>query len=130
MTDRRGFTMVEVMISLTLLTIVMLGLGKFMVSFLRNSGRANALNVAAAVAQERVNLIEADPRYTAVNSLYGTGATADTTGFPGFPRMRRRTTIARDQTGSPARDFTTITVRVTDPSMKDTVSLTSVRAKP
>jgi len=64
-------------------------------------------------------------------SNFGTGPAADTTGFPGFPGMRRRTYVTRDQTGSPARDITTITVRVTDPTLpSDTISLTNMVARP
>ena len=83
------------------------------------------------MASERLELIRADPRYTSLNALYGTGAGADTTGFPGYSTMRRRTTIVRDVSGAPARDFTTITVRVTHPAMpQDTVSLTATVAAP
>ena len=55
-------------------------------------------------------------------------AGADTTGFPNYPRMRRRTTVVRDQSGG--RDRTTITVRVTDPALRDTVSVTALVASP
>jgi hypothetical protein len=54
----------------------------------------------------------------------------NTTGFTDYPQMQQLTTVVRDQSGSPARDRTTVTVRVVDPSMPDTVSVTSVIASP
>ncbi len=127
---RAGFTLIEVMMSLALLSIVIVGLGRFMGSFLNSTGRSSTLTVATSVAQERIDLIQADPRYTRLVSLYATGLGADTLGFPGFPRMRRRTIMVRYTSGTPRRYMTTITVRVSDPSMRDTVSLTTVRAAP
>jgi hypothetical protein len=46
--------------------------------------------------------------------------------------IRRRTYVVRDQSGTPARDRTTVTVRVftTTAILKDTVSLTAVVARP
>lgn len=130
MTNRRGFTLPEIMIALVILTILSLALGRFVGQFLRSSTDANVRIVAASVASERLELIRADPRYTRLRTLYATGATADTTGFPGFPTMRRQTVIVRDTTSALRRDYTTITVRVTHPSMRDTVSLTMTRARP
>jgi prepilin-type N-terminal cleavage/methylation domain-containing protein len=131
MTTRRGFTLVEVMVALVMLTIVALGLGRFVGSFLRSTSDSNVRIVATSVANERLELIRADPRYTRLRTLYGAATPgADTLGFPGFPTMRRRTVIIRDTTSTARRDLTTITVRVTHPSMRDTVSLTIARARP
>lgn len=130
MNGRRGMTLIEVMIALTLLVIVVLTVGRYMAMFRQGTTRASALVVATAVAKERLELVRSDPRYTSLIALYGSGAGADTVGFPGYVTMRRTTTLARDQTGAPARDRTAITVRVTWPGMPDTVRLTSMRARP
>lgn len=128
---RRGFSLVEVLIALVLLTIVLAGLGRFVGSFVHGVRTSTVRTMATEVARARVALAETDPRYTTLVTLYGTGPSADVTGFPGFPSMRRRTFISRDQSGTPPRDITTITVRVTDPSIpQDTISLTSMRARP
>ena len=130
MSGRRGMTLIEVMIALTLLVIVVLTVGRYMAMFRQGTTRASALVVATAVAKERLELVRSDPRYTSLLALYGSGAGADTVGFPGYVTMRRTTTVSRDQTGAPARDRTAITVRVTWPGMPDTVRLTSMRARP
>jgi prepilin-type N-terminal cleavage/methylation domain-containing protein len=128
--NRRGFSLLEAMIAITILVIIVTTFGRYMATFQQGTTRATALTVASAVAKERLELIRADPRYTTLINLYDTGAGADTTGFPGYATMRRLTTMARDQSGTPARDRTTITIQVTWPGMKDTVRLSTVRARP
>lgn len=126
--NQRGFTMIEMIFAVTLLLIVMTGLARFMGTFQKGVTTASALTIATAVAQERLETIRADPRYTRLGALY---ATADSvfTPAPGIS-MTRRTLIARDQTGAPARDMSTITIRVWSAASKDTVHLTAVVAAP
>ncbi len=130
-TDRRGFTLIEVLIAMVILTVVMAGLGRFVATFMHGVRTTTARTMATEVARARLQMVANDPRYTTLVSLFGTGPTADTVGQPGFPLMRRRTFLNRDQTGTPARDITTITVRVTDPTLPgDTISLTTQVARP
>lgn len=127
---RDGFTLVEMLIAMVVLTIVLAGLGRFMGAFQHDTTRARIRLVATAVAHERLELVRADPRYDQLRATYQLGAGGDTTGFPGFPQMRRRTLVVRDQSGTPPRDLTTVTVVVTHPATADTVALTSVVARP
>lgn len=128
--NRRGISLIETMIAMTILVIIVTTFGRFMAAFQQGTTRATALTVASAVAKERLELIRADPRYTTLITLYDTGAGADTIGFPGYATMRRVTTMLRDQTGTPARDRTTITIQVSWPGMNDTVRLSTVRSRP
>ena len=130
MLNRRGMTLIETLIALAMLVIIVMTFGRYIGGFRQGTTRATAMTVAAAAAKERLELIRADPRYFTLTTLYGTGTGADTTGFPGYPAMRRVTTLTRDQSGTPARDRTTITVRVTWPGMSDTVRLSTVRSRP
>ncbi len=125
---RGGFTLIELLIAMTILIIVTTTFARFAGQFSRSIGTSAARTVAIGVATGRLELIRADPRYTKLVSLYNTGASAETTGFPGYPRMRRATRVVRDQ--SRKRDRTTITVRVWDPSLPDTVTVTAVVASP
>jgi type II secretory pathway pseudopilin PulG len=128
--NRRGISLIETMIAMTMLVIVVTTFARYMAQFQRGTTRATALTVATAVAKERLEIVRADPRYFTITTLYGTGAGADTTGFPGYSTMRRVSALVRDQTGTPARDRTTITISVTWPGMTDTVRLTAVRSRP
>jgi prepilin-type N-terminal cleavage/methylation domain-containing protein len=130
MRNHRGFTLIEVMIALVVLVIVATGVARFASQFSRAMTDSTLRLIATGVASDRLEIIRADPGYTTLAATYGTGPGADTTGFPGYPRMRRITDILRDQSGSPARDRTTITVRVIDPALRDTVALTVVVAAP
>lgn len=128
MANRRGFTLVELLISLIILTVVATSFARFSGTFSRTMGDAALRTIATGVGAGRLELIRADPRYTRLVTLYGSGAGADTTGFPSYPTMRRRTTVVRDTTSG--RDRTTITVRVSHPALRDTVALTATVAAP
>lgn len=126
----RGFTLIEILVAIVVLSLVAIGVARYSGLFGRALGNASVRVVAAGIAEDHLQLIAADPRYTSLVSLYNVGTGADTTGFTDYPNMHRKTFVVRDQSGSPARDRTTVTVRVTDPSMKDTVAVTSVIASP
>lgn len=128
MTNRRGFTLIEVLIALVILSIVVLGLGRFVGSFLHVVGTSTVKTVATEVANERINIIQTDPTYPLPAAWAGT-----TVGFPGYPNMRRVTVLQRNTGGN--RDYTIITVRVTEPTLTgglgpDTVNVTSTVARP
>lgn len=130
MRNRSGFTLIEILVAVVMLAIVALGVARFSGVFASALSNSSVRVVAAGVAEDRLQLIRADPRYTSLVALYNAGAGADTTGFPDYPNMHRKTYAVRDQSGSPARDRTTVTVQVTDPSMPDTVAVTTVIASP
>jgi prepilin-type N-terminal cleavage/methylation domain-containing protein len=126
---RRGFTLIELLIAIVVVVIVATSFARFAAQYSRSMGDSSLRLVATGVATGRLELIRADPRYTRLVSLYGSStAGGDTTGFPDYPRMRRITTLVRDQSGN--RDFTTITVKVWDPALIDTVAVTAVVASP
>jgi prepilin-type N-terminal cleavage/methylation domain-containing protein len=130
MRNRRGFTIIEILIAIVILSILAVGVARFSAGFSSALTNSSIRVVGAGVASDRMQLIRADPAYTRLVAKYNAGAGADTTGFPGYPRMHRLTYLVRDQSGTPARDRTTITVKVVDPGMPDTVSVTSVIASP
>jgi prepilin-type N-terminal cleavage/methylation domain-containing protein len=130
--NRKGFTLIEVLIAVVLLSLAVISLGQFMAKYQNATAKATLLSTMTNIAKERIELIRGDPRYTTLVTRYGTGSSADTTGFPGYSMVQRRTFLNRDLTGVPARDRTTVTVRVftTTAIIKDTVSLTAVIARP
>ncbi len=128
---RDGFTLIEVLIAVVVLTIAVTGLGQFMAKYQHSTSTSTLLSTMTTIAKERLELVRADPRYTQLVTLYGAGSSgADTTGFPQYPDLGRTTTVVRDVSGG--RDRTTVTVQVfsTTPITKDTVRLTAVMARP
>jgi len=130
MPNRRGFTIIEILVAIVILAILATGVARFSAGFAKALSNSSVRVVGAGVASDRLQIIRADPRYTSLVALYNSGAGADTTGFPDYPRMHRLTYVVRDRSGSPARDRTTVTVKVIDPSMPDTVAVTSIIASP
>ncbi|MBA3346424.1 MAG: prepilin-type N-terminal cleavage/methylation domain-containing protein [Gemmatimonadales bacterium] len=130
--NRRGFTLVEVMVAMVILLIVVVGIGKIVGSFIHAVGTSTTRTVATTVAVERLDLIRGDPTYPLPASWSGTA-----TGFPGYPNMSRQTVLNRVTGATPPRDYTRVSVKVWEPSLRrpgattpDTVNLTSVVARP
>jgi prepilin-type N-terminal cleavage/methylation domain-containing protein len=127
MNARRGFTLIEIMISLIILTFVSVGMAKFVGTFLHSVGTSTAKTVATSVAQEQLELIRANPSYPSLVATYN-GQT--TTGFHGYGNMTRTVRVARTTGANPRRDYTTVTVQVSEPTMGTPVNLTIVVAAP
>lgn len=130
--NRRGFTLIEIMVALVILSVVALGLGRFVSSFLHVVATSSVRTVGSAVAREQMQVILSNPSYPLPTTYGGT-----VTGFPGFSSMKRITTMNRITSVTPARDYTIVTVKVTEPTMirlgataPDTINLTAVVAKP
>jgi prepilin-type N-terminal cleavage/methylation domain-containing protein len=126
---RQGFTLIELLIAIVVVVIVATSFARFASQYSRSMGDSSLRLVATGIATGRLELVRADPRYTRLDALYGSStAGGDTTGFPDYPQMRRITRLVRDQSGN--RDFTTVTVKVWDPALIDTVAVTAVVASP
>ncbi len=126
--DRRGVTLVEVMVALTILTGVLLGMGTFAVNFTRAVSRSDARVVAVQLASQRISEIRSQPNYSTLEATYN-GTEPTLAGFPGYAR---RTTIVR--TGGPRptfpNDFKTVTVEVTAPGFTTPIRKTIIVAAP
>lgn len=132
--NRRGFTLIEIMVALVVLMIVVVSLGRFAAGFTSSVNLATVRTVATSVASEQLDLIRSDPTYPLPAAWAGT-----VTGFPGYPTMARRTTLQRITGAAPSRDYTRVTVKVWHPTLRrpgapltslDTINLTSVVARP
>lgn len=123
---RRGFTLIEVMLAIVLLTIVLLSVTRYTGQYLHTVSTSTARTVAAEVARERIGLVDMDPSYTTLAATWA----GTQIGFPGYPRMTRVTTVSRITGATPPRDYTLITVRVTEPTIGPAIDVTTVVARP
>lgn len=124
--DRRGFTLVEVMVAMAVLAGVLLGAGKYTARFIHTTAVSQVTTTASDVAMERMEMIATDPSYTTLSARWA----GTTTGFPGYPAMSRVTTLQRITGVAPRRDYTVVTVRVTEPTMAAPIRLTSIVGQP
>jgi prepilin-type N-terminal cleavage/methylation domain-containing protein len=124
--NRRGFTLIEVMLALVILGVTLVSIARYNGQFLHTVSTSSARTVAAEVAREQIGLVDMDPSYT---TLAGTWA-GTKTGFPGYPNMVRTTTVSRVTGTTPPRDYTVVTVRVTEPTMGPAIDVTTVVAQP
>src|SRR3954464_13860898 len=110
---RRGFTLIEGMLAVVILTTVLISVARSPGQCLHTVSTSTVRTVAAEVARERISLVDMDPSYTTLAATW----VGDSLNFPGSPNMRRVTTVSRVSGINPPRDYTIITVRVSEPSM-------------
>src|SRR6185437_596864 len=67
---RKGMTLVEVMIAVTILATAMLSIASFMGKFARIAAVSDVKNTANELASQRLEEIKNAPRYTAIDTLY------------------------------------------------------------
>jgi prepilin-type N-terminal cleavage/methylation domain-containing protein len=123
----RGMTLIEVIIALTILAVVVLGMGQFAFNFSRAERQAEARTIAGFLADQRLSEIRSTPNYSGMDSIYGGSEPT----IPGFTGYSRTTTI--QHTGGPrpqTNDYKTITVTVSAPTLASPVKKTIVVAAP
>jgi len=124
----RGVTLIEVMISVVILSVVLLGMGRYLVDFSKAVRRSEARTIAINLASQRLSEIRASPNYAGLETNYAVSESS----IPGFARFTRATTIAH--VGGPrptyTNDYKTVTVIVDSPSLTSPVTKTIVVAAP
>ena len=123
--NRRGFTLIEVMMATVILAIVLMSTGRFSARFIHSLAISQATTTAAEIATEQIEMISTDPSYTTLSARWA----GTTLGFPGYPRMSRQTIVQRISGATPPRDYTVVTVLVTEPTLTTPVRLTTVVAQ-
>jgi len=123
----RGMTLIEIIIALSILAVVVLGMGQFAFNFSRTERQSEARTIAVFLADQRLSEIRSSPNYSGIDSIYGV-AEPTIAGFTGYAR-----TTAIVHFGGPSpltNDYKTITVTVTAPTLASPVKKTIVVAVP
>lgn len=125
MASRRGMTLVEVMISLTILATAMLSIAAFMGKFAHAAALSDVRNTANELASQRLEEVRAATRYSAIDSAFP-GTVALATPFVGYTRQ----TIVTHTGGgaSDLYDHKTVTVVVSNPRLTRPVRRTTIIA--
>jgi prepilin-type N-terminal cleavage/methylation domain-containing protein len=123
---RRGFSLVEIMVALTILSIIILGLANTTVSFLHETTIDTVRVRAQSFADMRIAEVSGYPDYNTLVAKFN-GSDTPESGF------HRTTSVVHDVTaittcnnpsGCPKNDITRVTVTVTNSSLKSPVSRT------
>ena len=126
MNRRSGFTLVEMLLSIVILAIILGSVARYTGQYLHTVSTSTTRTAAAEVARERIGLVDMDPSYATLPATWA----GTQIGFPGYPDMTRVTSVSRITGAVPQRDYTIVTVRVTEPTMGAPIDVTTVVASP
>jgi prepilin-type N-terminal cleavage/methylation domain-containing protein len=124
--NRRGFTLIEVIMAMTILVVVILAMSTAAGQFVRLTSQSSAQAVGSQLATARLQTIQMDPNYTGLEGTYEKTETA----LPGATGFVRKTDIT--QVGGPGKkmDYKLITVTVTGPGLSDPIIRSTTVAAP
>lgn len=123
MKARRGFSLIEVLVSLVILATVLVTLAGFMARFVRSSTLDSHRARAADLVSTRLEAVKGIGSYAAVDGWARTESS-----IPGYAGFTRTTTVRRVQSSS--TDYKIVTVRATSRLLvADTVSKSTVVAR-
>lgn len=121
---RDGFTLIEIVMAMSILLIVMLTLVTMTGRTIHLSTTAEREQAAIQLVSDRTDQIRTDPNYAGLDSTYAGSETSFAT-LQGFTRT---TTVTR--VTSSGNDYKKVTVRVTGPGLAQAVSRTITVAAP
>jgi prepilin-type N-terminal cleavage/methylation domain-containing protein len=125
MANRKGLTLIEVMIALTILAGAMLSMAAYLTKFARTISAADVVATANELAADKLEAVKASPRYAAIDTLYG-GTEHLSSPYQGYTRV---TTVQRVGGGDEdLYDYRTVTVTVSNSRLPNPVSKTSIIA--
>lgn len=128
MMNTRGFTIIEMIVALVILTFGILGFGASAGYMLGVSGDAGIRAEALQAVEGKISQIVMDPRYTQLESLYQ-GTQTD---LPGLEGCSMVTSIKQTRTQKNGRttDYKTVTVSISGPGLSESVSRTMIVGAP
>lgn len=119
---RRGISLLEVMVALTILGTSLIGMAEYGRRYARSNANSAMLNNALDLASARVERVKAERNYTSMDTLAVTE-----TSIAGYTNYLRVTAIV--QTLNAQYAYKTVTVTVTHPSMALPVKKTTAIAR-
>ncbi len=118
MTNRKGMTLVEVIVAMLLLTGVVLVLGGFSAKFAQASSQAHLVIGANELASARLDAVRQQPTYASIDTLARTD-----TGSSDFTKYTIKTQVVRiGGAVTDSVDYKIVSVTVTHPQMRKTVA--------
>lgn len=126
MNEESGYTLIEVVIALLILSVVMLGLAGTTGALLVQAAEDDHKATAVELVHDRTEAVLTDPDYDNLQANYG-GAE---TNLPGNPDFKRITTVTpMTVEGYGAIDAKKVSVKVTGKGLRKPVKRTVVRGR-
>ncbi len=125
---KRGFSLVEIMVALTILMIIILGLANTTISFLHETTIDTVRVRAQSWADMRIAEVRGYPTYETLTTTFNNSDTPEA----GFNRQtqvvrdRTATTTCNNPSGCPKNDVTRVTVTVSNTGLAGPVARTIV----
>ena len=120
MKNERGFTLIEVMMALTIIAGVLLAMGAATASFVHEVAVGNRNAMALQLVDDRIETVQADPYYAGLDTAYA-GTETD---FPTLPGYTRTTTILAVGGAGQSVNYKKVTVTVAGPGLAQPVART------
>jgi prepilin-type N-terminal cleavage/methylation domain-containing protein len=121
---RSGMTLVEVIVSMMIMTGVLLALGRFTYQFSQSASQAHMVILANELAVNRLDEVRQQANYSTVLTMKGKrNVTADGRAFTESTYVKQTGGAAGDLT-----DFITVTVVIQNPLLKKRIAKTTAVA--
>ena len=121
LSNRTGFTLVEVVVASVILTAALLAMAGFTVKYQQSDSKARMLSRAQQLANERLERVRTATPYSAIDTMASTESALNTA--PGFSRVTQVSRIGG--TAADTVDYKVVTVRVELPGGRGAVAKTS-----
>jgi prepilin-type N-terminal cleavage/methylation domain-containing protein len=118
-----GFTLVEVVIALTIFGVIMVSMGAFGIKFVRAVWGAGLQSTASDLAIQRIETVKSGSLYGNLETQF-VGTESSIAGYPGFTRVTHITHIGGNPTDSVDYKVVSVTVstqRLATPVKKTTI---------
>ncbi len=126
MTDRRGFTLIEVMIALVILVLVVLGMATSTGRFMRVVAESDMQVAAIQLADDRIQTVLMDPNYGGIDTTYAGSESS----FPTLTGFVRTTVVMQVGGVGQTTNHKRIVVTVTGPGLSNPVKRSATVAAP
>jgi len=118
--DRRGFTLVEIIVALLLLSVAVLGMGASSGALVRRALEAELESLARQAVEDRLSLVALEPVYSQIDDYAGTES--GIAGLEGTSRVTDVEHIRQDGSGGRMIDYREIKVTVSGGAVRRPVS--------
>lgn len=124
-----GFTLVEMMIALVILTVAILGVAGSTSRMSVRAAETELRSMAIQAVEDQVALVSMDPRYGKLDSIYS-GTESNPAGLDGFSRATDLSTVTVTLPSGKTVSYQKLTVTVSGPRLDESVGRAVVLGAP